>query len=546
MTRLDFDFKIQKIFNEKFSNIQPTNWKKWLDIPSRQDYEELALKNSGLTSIDDIFERITREKVDSKALSIDLDSLINETSELKPLIACHSSGTTNHKISALKWMHMSNEVVRRYWAPGMQAIFESSGLNSRLDAVIFVPSRLKIDGLKNFEDKKYISLYSSEFSQRLMLSIIKPNNYTLFEYKKSKSLDIIAKILSLEKISTLSAPALTILGWADLEKLQLGLQKSLKFIQYNDNNILEKLYQKVERLGIKAAAKEIQELLSKKVKNATIVFSTSSLSEKDWQSIRKFMKWEQGKERFINLYVSTETGPFAASITKDSYESSRQGNLYVFPLTLPSIENKGRIQLISRAKNLIGNLLVSRLSDSKEFINVKTGDVIEIVHQKAIPQIKGKILRSNFQLKSRLEISQELSVQRDFQIYVGDFFNFNNFDFYDPRNLLNCLNLKSNLEVDFLILKKETTSREIKWILIIPLNGKSKSYNSENIIEVVVNCVKNETLKTALLNHQVEIVLLEKNPINITETRNDMLEKVRKGEVAKGILKKWPLYVIES
>ncbi|MHA2326132.1 MAG: hypothetical protein ACXACB_12070, partial [Promethearchaeota archaeon] len=302
----------------------------------------------------------------------------------------------------------------------------------------------------------------------------------------------------------------------------------------------------VERLGIKAAAKEIQELLSKKVKNATIVFSTSSLSEKDWQSIRKFMKWEQGKERFINLYVSTETGPFAASITKDSYESSRQGNLYVFPLTLPSIENKGRIQLISRAKNLIGNLLVSRLSDSKEFINVKTGDVIEIVHQKAIPQIKGKILRSNFQLKSRLEISQELSVQRDFQIYVGDFFNFNNFDFYDPRNLLNCLNLKSNLEVDFLILKKETTSREIKWILIIPLNGKSKSYNSENIIEVVVNCVKNETLKTALLNHQVEIVLLEKNPINITETRNDMLEKVRKGEVAKGILKKWPLYVIES
>ena len=100
---------------------------------------------------------------------------------------------------------MSKDIVSRYWAPGMQAIFESSGLNSEKSAVIFVPSRTNLDGINYLNDKQYLSLYSSEFSQRTMLSIIKPHSYLLHEYKMSKDLDVISKILSLEEIAVISA-----------------------------------------------------------------------------------------------------------------------------------------------------------------------------------------------------------------------------------------------------------------------------------------------------------------------------------------------------
>ncbi|MFW9896404.1 MAG: hypothetical protein ACFFD7_11415, partial [Candidatus Thorarchaeota archaeon] len=321
----DFDIDVQKVFNELFKDIPLTNWKKWFDISSKEEYEELTLKNSGLSSVIDIYDRIEKEKTESRELAIDLNNFLDSFLGSKPKILCHSSGTTDSKISALKWFNMSDWVVKRYWAPGMQAIFESSGLSSHSSAIIFVPSRLNLDGLKYYKDKKYISLYSSEFSQRVMLSIIKPNSYTFFEYKNSKRLDVIAKILSLEKISTLSAPALTILGWADIEKFQHGLQESMQHVKGDGGPLLEKLISKVENKGIMKAAIEIQRALSKKLSQTTIVFSISSLSEKDWVIIRKFMNWEKGEEKFINLYVSSETGPFAASITRNGFEFSRSG-----------------------------------------------------------------------------------------------------------------------------------------------------------------------------------------------------------------------------
>jgi len=187
----DFDLEVQKIFDKQFSNIPSTDWKKWLDISSKEEYEDLTLRNSGLSSIDDIFERIKKDKVNSKYLSVDRHSYLAKYQGSKPLIVCHSSGTTNSNLTALKWLPMSKNIVQRYWAPGMQAIFESSGLNRRSSVIIFIPSRIKIDGLQSYEDQKYISLYSSEFSQRVMLSIIKPQSYTFYEYKNSKNLEII-------------------------------------------------------------------------------------------------------------------------------------------------------------------------------------------------------------------------------------------------------------------------------------------------------------------------------------------------------------------
>ncbi|MFX1455300.1 MAG: hypothetical protein ACFFDB_07970 [Promethearchaeota archaeon] len=540
----DFDIDVQKVFNELFKDIPLTNWKKWFDISSKEEYEELTLKNSGLSSVIDIYDRIEKEKTESRELTIGLNNFLDSFQGSKPKILCHSSGTTDSKISALKWFNISDWAVKRYWAPGMQAIFESSGLNSHSSAVIFVPSRLNLDGLKYYKDKKYISLYSSEFSQRVMLSIIKPNSYTFFEYRNSKRLDVIAKILSLEKISTLSAPALTILGWADIEKFQHGLQESMQHVKDDGGPLLDKLKSKVENKGIKKAAIEIQRALSKKLSQTTIVFSISSLSEKDWVLIRKFMNWEKGEEKFINLYVSSETGPFAASITKNGFEFSRSGNLFVFPLILPVIEYKGTLRLISQTETKMGKLLISRINNSKTFINIDIGDIIRIVDQESLPQIEGKILRANFQLKYPIKLTPEIPIPPENKVYVGDLFYFDKFDFYYPRGLINCLNQNCNSDIDSLLLIKEDFEDREKLKLFIPSKGKKDCINLSKNRELLSKCINNENFKTAILNNQIEIITLEKNPIDFLATRKEMLDKVRKGLIAKGILKKWPLYVI--
>jgi len=545
MISKDFDPDVQFIFDKLFSDIQPTNWKKWLDISSKEDYLDLVLKNSGLSRVADIFERISKEKTNPTKMSIDIYEYLANFYGSEPLIVCHSSGTTNNDLTSLKWLHMSKEIVKLYWAPGMQAIFESSGLNSKSSVVIFVPSRLNTDGLNKFENKNYVSLYSSEFSQRLMLSILKPLNFTLFEYKFSKNINIIAKILSLNNISVISAPALTVLGWADIEKFQLGLEKSIKNVNPDPDPILEDLLITIKTKGIETASKEIQEMLSDKLSQSVIVFSISSLSSRDWDLIRRFMKWEKGNERFTNLYVASETGPFAASIDKDIEIHSRADELIVFPLTLPVLEYKGKKQLISESNSKLGKLLISRLNNSNAFINLDIGDIIQLTNQQALPKIKGKILRSEFQLRYPISISKKLHLKSDYYIYAGDYFNFETFEIYDPRALMNCLRIGSKLDIDSLLLIELKENINKSWKLVLNSDSTRDCRNLKNYKEILLNCVKDEDFRRIISNDRMEVQLIEENPVDFLKTRPEILEKVRSGKNPKGILKKWPLYVIK-
>jgi len=545
MISKDFDPDVQFIFDKLFSDIQPTNWKKWLDISSKEDYLDLVLKNSGLSRVADIFERISKEKTNPTKMSIDIYEYLANFYGSEPLIVCHSSGTTNNDLTSLKWLHMSKEIVKLYWAPGMQAIFESSGLNSKSSVVIFVPSRLNTDGLNKFENKNYVSLYSSEFSQRLMLSILKPLNFTLFEYKFSKNINIIAKILSLNNISVISAPALTVLGWADIEKFQLGLEKSIKNVNPDPDPILEDLLITIKTKGIETASKEIQEMLSDKLSQSVIVFSISSLSSRDWDLIRRFMKWEKGNERFTNLYVASETGPFAASIDKDIEIHSRADELIVFPLTLPVLEYKGKKQLISESNSKLGKLLISRLNNSNAFINLDIGDIIQLTNQQALPKIKGKILRSEFQLRYPISISKKLHLKSDYYIYAGDYFNFETFEIYDPRALMNCLRIGSKLDIDSLLLIEPKENIIKSWKLVLNSDSTRDCSNLKNYKEILLNCVKDEDFRRIISNDRMEIQLIEENPVDFLKTRPEILDKVRSGKNPKGILKKWPLYVIK-
>ncbi len=545
MKSFDFDFEVQEIFTKKFSNIKSLNWKSWLEIGSKEEYEELALKLSGLFSIENVLERIKEEKTDSRSFSIDLNSFLVTWQDKDPPIFCHTSGTTDNKLSNLKWFHMSRDIIERQWAPGMQAIFESSGLDTKSSAIIFIPSRLEFDGIRRSEDTTHISLYSSEFSQRIMLSVVKPYSYTFYEYRNSKNLEIISKILLMENIAVISAPAITILGWADINRLQTGLKKSLNSIDSVNNSILESFLNKIKKKGLSSVAREIQEKLSEKLSKATLIFSISSLSKSDWELIRTLMKWETGKEKFTNLYVSSEIGPFAASINKGNFEISRLNRMYVFPLTLPVIESKGKKELISRSKNKLGKLLVSRLNNSRVLINIDTGDIISVKNKEAIPQIDGKILRSQFQLKYPIKISNQIKINSNYTIYAGDYFSLTDFEIVEPRVLLNRLKEQCNFTSDSLILIKFIEKEKIKWKLIIPSSKNTICSDERSVRKFILKYPEFDEIHQAIKDQIIHFQLINGNPVDFLAHRDEMLMRVRNGKIPKGILKKWSLYVIK-
>jgi hypothetical protein len=532
----DFDKETQFVLNNFLLNVTSTDWKSWIKLSTREEYEEYLIKNSGFSSFSEVLEQ---KNLASKAFSVDINTFIKDYDSSDAIVLCHTSGTTNSNITALKWFHMSKNIVSRYWAPGMQAIFESSGLTSKKSAVVFVPSRTNLDGIKDLDDKQYLALYSSEFSQRTMLSIIKPKSYLLYEYKKSKDLDIISKILSMEDISVISAPAITILGWADIEKFQKGLSKSLERIKVKSNNIQNSLINLIEQEGIKKGSKLIQEKLSDKLSGATIIFSTSSLSERDWTLIRKFMRWKKAKEMFTNLYVASEVGPIASSL--GNFNVSRINSMYLFPLTLDVLEYKGKKDLISRTKDSIGKLLVSRFNNEEILTNIDLGDVIKVKTQNGLPQIEGTILRAKFELKYPIMISNKISLPNRYAIYAGEHFIFDHFEIYNPRDLLNCLNSNCSSNFDCFLLTKTDNSI---FKLILPKNTDAECADLEHIKKIILDCSQLKRFNAAINNDQIEIELINDNPINFLSTRSDMLEYVRNGKIPKGILKKWPLYVL--
>ncbi len=537
MPIFDFDRDTQRFFEKIQFDSTNFQWKNWLEFSSTEEYKDFLLNNSRLNFINDLWKKLEERETNSVDFSVKLEECINNYSTNFPLFLCHSSGTTNIDLSALKWFHMSSDVIDRYWAPGMNAIFGSSGLDSRKSAIIFVPSRLKMDGIQNLNDKTYCCLYSSEFSQRIMLSTVKPDSYLINEYKNSKHLAIISQMLSMENIAVISAPAITILGWANREKLKAGIQKSLATIQnFPQTQALEVLVKMVENEGLNTATNNIQKKLSERLQKATIIFSISSLSKSNWDLIRKFMNWEERKEKFTNLYVASEVGPIASSL--GDFEVSRSNLMYIFPLFLPMLKYRNKIEFISHSSFKTGKLLISKTEKEKPLLNINIGDVISVEKQDNLPLINGKILRNSFKLKYPIKLNESIKTPQNYSLFAGDFFECKNFDLIEPRNLIHCLNekLKSNIDsIVFLISNNEENSQKQ---LIIPADyDKFKE-------QIFFECISSDSLVREIKSKNVSITLDSDNLVQYLEDREIILEKVRKGTLPKGILKKWPLYVI--
>ena len=546
MKSIDFDRNIQEIFNKNLLEFEPVKWRDWLKISSSEEYENLAIKLSGLDKIDNLFDRINKENTNSRSFSIDIKSYLNSNDFVDPQIFCHTSGTTNSDVSQLKWYHLSRDLIKRLWAPGMQAIFQSSGLDSKSSAIIFVPSRMKFDGINQINEEKFIALYSSEFSQRVMISVLKPKVYLFDEYKNATDIDILSKILNLEDIAVISAPAITILKWADPQKLQEGLKKSFNKKNTELNPDSSNLFNLIKKEGVISATKKIHTLLSDIFSTTTIIFSISSLTQANWELIRKFLKWEKGKERFTNLYVASEIGPFAASIALGNSEDSHPNEMHVFPLTIPIIEKNGEKDLISRSNNKIGKLFVSRFDNKQVLINIDIGDVVYIKNQDALPVIDGKILRAGFNLKYPVNISKKVKLPLHYKLSAGDYFPFRTFEIIEPRNLLHCLNRYCSTNTDSMLLIQSSNNfdKEQPWNLALHVTENSECGSFDEFLDTISKCPEEQWIQNAIKKKYIKLELLDEPPINFVKTRSEMLSKVRAGKIPKGILKKWPLYVV--
>lgn len=525
MKSYDFDPDVQKVFLDLWSSIPLSDWKKWLDISSREEYECTAFTLSGLSAVNDFCDRMKTETTDPRSLSVDVESLA--TREGEPVVVCHTSGTSGGHISDVKWFHISDAVVRQLWAPGMQAIFEASGLDARSCAVVFVPSRTQMDGMSVVNGNKVIKVYSAEFSQRLVLALVNPLSYVLHEYKNANSVQVLTQILSMEKISVVSAPFTTVLGWATLERLRKGIEKSLS----GTPEEIE-LTKKVDRLGVKNAAREIQEQLSTALKNATFIFSTTGMTEREWNTIRTFLRWEKGAERVTNLYVGSEIGPFAASIDDDSL------GMHVFPLTVPVIEKRGNRDLMSRSVEKVGTLFVSRMHGLNPVMNIDTGDVITIKCQDDLPVIQSEVLRAGFRLKTDVTISSAVGVPEGI-LFVGTYFDLDGIEIRNPRQLITCLLERCHLDKKSSVVVRPDID---SWVMILPRSGGECSL--ADIQHNLSLCPGGKLLETAIKEKKLQLNLVEENPVESKISRAERLEQVRKGNLPKGVLKRWPLYVV--
>ncbi len=536
----DFDINLQKVFYSYFKDIKSSNWKKWLDISSVEEYEDAIFKNSGLSN--DIITDTYSKKTDPKEFSLNPKTFLKENLEKDDInnlfskdtaIVTHTSGTSGGDITKLKWFLISDDFLKRVWVPGMQAIFESSGLSKNRSAVIFVPSRIKVDGLSKVDDLNLIRLYTSEFSQRVVLSHIRPSSYLIDEYKNALNLLTISKILTLDDISVISAPAATIIKWADIDKLRTGLEKSINSIDWEtikeENREAFELKKLYDRIGLKNFAEEIQNRLSEALKDSTLIFSITSLSKDEWAKIRKFMGWKVGEEKFTNLYVGSEIGPFAGGINKeDNYR------MYAFPLTYPVIERKGKKEFISKTKDKYGVLLVSR-PGSNPLINIDTGDVITILNQEGIPKISGEILRSGFKLKLEMKLE---GFPENTEFFAGDYFDIGGIEVFNPRKMVSCMGQKFGLETDNPVLLVSSDSYK----MVLPLEN-NKNVLIDKIKEEMPNCSIGEDIEKALKNEKISLEMGNTN-VKTAIDHTELLEKVKMGDLPKGVLKKWPFYIL--
>ncbi|MFX0049091.1 MAG: hypothetical protein ACFE8G_13145, partial [Candidatus Hermodarchaeota archaeon] len=100
-------------------------------------------------------------------------------------------------------------------------------------------------------------------------------------------------------------------------------------------------------------------------------------------------------------------------------------------------------------------------------------------------------------------------------------------------------------DYDSLLLIESEEDINKTWKLVLNSDSTGDCSNLEICKQTLLNCIKDKDFRDILTNGEMEIQLIEENPVDFLKTRPEVLDKVRSGKNPKGILKKWPLYVIK-
>jgi hypothetical protein len=153
-------------------------------------------------------------------------------------------------------------------------------------------------------------------------------------------------------------------------------------------------------------------------------------------------------------------------------------------------------------------------------------------------------LRDGFEIKYPIRASKNIDLPSNSKFYAGDYLNFNSLEIIEPRSLLNCLLRKCNYSSDtMLLVSKQDDSI---WNLYLEKDNNFKCKEEELIKKVIQECETTTSFKEYLSKNKIRIHKIADNLVDFEVERSEMLQKVREGKIPKGVLKKWPLYIVKS
>jgi hypothetical protein len=102
-------------------------------------------------------------------------------------------------------------------------------------------------------------------------------------------------------------------------------------------------------------------------------------------------------------------------------------------------------------------------------------------------------------------------------------------------------NCKDDID-NILLVKNGDNLKSLR--IIIPYSNNGPCSDSEKYSKIVENCSKPRDLINSIKNGKIELKIIDEQPVQFLKNRTEVLSKVREGQIPKGILKKWPLYII--
>ncbi|MBD3187379.1 hypothetical protein GF325_11160 [Candidatus Bathyarchaeota archaeon] len=532
--------------DEAFGSLPMVRWQDWLHIDSRELYLDAICDNLGIDDPGILGDKHHEQDQGEGKMAVDPMQYISNCDVGDPIVLCHTSGTSTGSLSGIKWYPREISDVKQSWSPGMQAIFGSSGMAvSSGTPVILVPSRLKIDGTKIVERKTITMLYSAEFSQRLVISLFNPKEFLLDQYKNAFSPKLLSSLCSLEQISVVSAPSATMIGWSKQGRIKRALKKAIEKNMGILDDETSAFMDWVRKIGPEEASREIRQKIACKMRHATLIFSTTGFSPEKWNIIHEFMGWETGAENFTNLYVSSETGPFCASIDKEKILTNDPNHMVVFPLIHPSIRTvDGSIHPFHHLPPgpTCGVLIITVPSKGRMLHDIDTGDWVNVIACDPLPILDGNIMRQEFPLKQDaskfLPDKLILHMAPRTRAFVGGHLVVNDdIEINGARNLARCMKREVKAHTPLIFKVGESDDHHVDIHVILEGNP-----SSQKVKDAFIRCGK---IKDDAMTEQLQVFKVHPDSMAGKDGRKEILAMVRAGDLPKGALTKWPVIVLK-